>query len=490
MKQQIKSTFPCVIKAVALDKRNEAITVTKASLEKLRTILPEIHEDNEDLLPIALDACVVNKFNKNNDGIDSSVAYDMYKNFAFKPINIEHETHKVIGTILSASFMDMDHNEIDPESVVGNDNPFYISLSAVLWRRVNDSLANYIEDCSNPESPNYKEISASWELAFYDYRLVAREDESTEIKGAEELKEMDYTEAVRNNPTKKIYRKIVGKALPIGLGLVENPAANVEGIVTELTKTSGGETNNVSSSNEVLELKLEEALKLIKEADAAFKKSTEELSNKISQLTQNNVTTIKPMKISLSKDITDSLIKEGTITASMIHEFVSEIEKANEDYKSKQSKAQEEVAEIQKKNEDLSSALSNAQQELEKMKLQLQEIQNKVNAEEAQKTFAARMSFFDEKYTLSPEVKKVLAAKIRVLASENDFASFKDEMELFLNSSKKTETSKASENTEQVVDDLLKDKKAAGTVNTIDLNKDKVSEYDKAFAKDQFIINN
>jgi hypothetical protein len=49
-----------------------------ASIDSLKKFVPNIDTDkNIDLLPIAFDACVVNRVNKNGDVVDSSTAVEM-----------------------------------------------------------------------------------------------------------------------------------------------------------------------------------------------------------------------------------------------------------------------------------------------------------------------------------------------------------------------------------------------------------------------------
>ena len=60
-----------------------------ASINELKKFVPNIDaEKNIDLLPIAFDACVVNRVNKNGDVIDASVAKQILNNFVNKPINV------------------------------------------------------------------------------------------------------------------------------------------------------------------------------------------------------------------------------------------------------------------------------------------------------------------------------------------------------------------------------------------------------------------
>ena len=46
----------------------------------------------------------MNRFNKNDDGIDTETALRISKLFKHKPTNIEHKKEKVVGHILTAGF--------------------------------------------------------------------------------------------------------------------------------------------------------------------------------------------------------------------------------------------------------------------------------------------------------------------------------------------------------------------------------------------------
>ena len=110
-KLKFESVFANIkIRPIVSEEKDKYLSV--ASLNKLRKFLPEINtEENVDLLPVAFDACVVNRVNKNGDVIDGETAAKIAKNFINKPINIEHNRNQVIGCILSASFSKFGSNE-------------------------------------------------------------------------------------------------------------------------------------------------------------------------------------------------------------------------------------------------------------------------------------------------------------------------------------------------------------------------------------------
>jgi len=125
------------IRPVVSEEKDKYLSI--ASLDKLRKFLPDINtEDNIDLLPIAFDACVVNRVNKNGDVMDGITAAKVTKNFVNKPINVEHNRNQVIGCILTASFSKFGSNEsLDTEEVKDIKAPFNITLGGVIWKVVN-----------------------------------------------------------------------------------------------------------------------------------------------------------------------------------------------------------------------------------------------------------------------------------------------------------------------------------------------------------------
>lgn len=503
----------CKIKASASKEEADKI-ISTASIEKLAEFLPNVDKSNIDLLPIVVDACVVNEFNKNGDGIDSSVAYNMYKNFAYKPINIEHETQKVIGTILSAAFYDKEHNLIDPEVAKNKTDKYYISLNGVIWKRVNENIANYIEYSSSPQSPNYKELSASWELSFSDYVLMACDMPGDRtMASCSVIPEMEFAQAKNNHPGKSIYRKLIGETLPLGIGIVEFPAADVKGIVTPSTNPEESEMEDDEEDDEE-EMEddeeeedgedTEEEDENTEESESNLKSIIEQVAKEvlaeeikristISQDNQSNVITEKlsnnktNMKISNKSQITDELLKAGTITASSVVDFVSELETLNDKYVKDKTDLENSSNLAKEKIESLSKDLAAAKSEFEKTLAELNDIKAKIAQEEKNKAYQIRMAYFNENYDLSAEASKVLAKKLSSINTDEEFEGFKSDMDIFL--TKKNKESKAStEDPEKILDETLKNGKK--TTPNVPNKSFSVTDDDiaKAFAEDQFEI--
>lgn len=412
------------IRPVVSEEKDKYLSI--ASLDKLRKFLPDINtEDNIDLLPIAFDACVVNRVNKNGDVMDGITAAKVTKNFVNKPINVEHNRNQVIGCILTASFSKFGSNEsLDTEEVKDIKAPFNITLGGVIWKVVNKDLAEQIEESNDPTSDNYMSISASWELGFNDYNLIVLENGEKNIENGQVISDAKQIEKYQNSlrgfggsgkidENKMVYRQVLGKVVPLGVGLTLNPAADVQGIAIQ-----SEDNNNIIEKDEEVEAGI-----ITQEPEAT--------QNNISQ--QENLNVKKErifMKITKIEDITDALLKE--VTASSVAEFIAEeIKKANDAF----------VAEKSEKENELKAAnekIANVTAEHEAVKKQVEEVSQKLASLEAEKEakakeeiFTMRMATLDEEYDLSDEDRQVLAADIKDL-SEEAFSAYKNKMAILM----------------------------------------------------------
>ena len=80
--------FSSELKPVISEERDKYLAL--ASAVEVAQFLPEIDaEKNVDLLPVAFNAFVANRVNKNGDVVDTDTAMAFYKDFKNKPINIK-----------------------------------------------------------------------------------------------------------------------------------------------------------------------------------------------------------------------------------------------------------------------------------------------------------------------------------------------------------------------------------------------------------------
>jgi len=499
------------IKPVVSEDKDKYLSL--AYMTNLKKFLPDVDvSKNVDLLPIAFDACVVNRVNKNGDVINSVTAAEMVKNFINKPINIEHDRSRVVGCILTANFSKFGTNESLAElDVKTMKEPFYITLGGVMWKIINPQLANLIEESNDPSSENYMKVSASWELGFSEYDLVLLDnnnknledakfvtDEDEKDKLSKNLKAFGGTGKINNNTY--VYRQVVGDVIPLGIGLTSNPAADVQGVAVK-------DDDKIA----VIEFKS-------KEEESESSNNSE---NNISQNTENTVNQEGVinriiMKIENINQITDELLKQ--VTASSVTDFIQEeLKKASEVFVAEKNEKDVAIKAAQEKYEALSTESEKVKEELEKLKAALAKLEEEKIAKAKEEAFNLRMASFDEEFDLSDEDRQILATDIKDL-DEEAFAAYKKKMAVLMKdknkAAKKTKMdmmeeemkkAKASEVKEEVKASTSSEQSATEVVDEVldNANVEKTSipnstttaevslreKYSKAFGFEEFDIN-
>jgi len=177
------------------------VIVSKASLESLKSLIPSsVNLDaNVDLIGAAFNAALVNRFNKNGDGIDTNTAIAFKNYFIHKPTNIEHKKQRVVGHIVNSAFSAIGSNEIiSDEQVKGKLDPFNISLAAVVYKTVDRNFADALMESNDPESNLFQRISASWEIGFNEYMVAVG---SSDLSQAEIITDKKQIEEFKEAPT-------------------------------------------------------------------------------------------------------------------------------------------------------------------------------------------------------------------------------------------------------------------------------------------------
>lgn len=518
-----KQTFSCIIKPMVSEEKDKYLAM--ASLEEVKSFLPAIDcKANHDLLPVAFNACVVNRVNKNDDVIDTETAIAIYKNFAYKQINLEHNRKNVVGVILTAGFSEFGSDRpLREDEVRGMTGPFNITLGGIVWRVVNGELSDFIEDSNDPTSANYMGVSASWELGFTDYKIVTLPEGQKNIEAGQIIAEDSEISKFKSKlkslggdgrtvDDKRIYRMPSEGVLPLGIGFTERPAADVEGVATEVESKIEAKKDVESEAID----KLESIDKAVETSSNPQTVASEDIKQKnISQATNSNVNIdiIKIMKITSIKDITDESLKQTN--ASAIAEFISseltDKSKVWEAEKGKLDKQLSEAAEahtnLTKEHEKLQAALKTLQATVDSLNAE------KVEREKVEK-FNARMSEINEAYELDDEVRAALVEEVKALAADEDFDKWKKKASVLLKGFAKkakaddeedVEAKKAgfekkdkedkkkekSSDTKAAVENALDnaDKEKGGLPNSTSTATPSLKEkYQSAFAKESFEI--
>ena len=418
-----KLTFASVIKPVVSSQRDKYLSV--ASLEQLRAFLPNIDlKSNDDLLPIAFNACVVNRANRNDDAILTATALQIVDNFIIKPIDLEHDRRKVAGVITTASFSEFGTDKpLTKDEVKDFKKPFNITLGGVIWRVISPNLAEAIEESNDPGSPNYLKICASWELGFYEFYIALLPPEAKNLEDGELITDEEavaklepmlraYGGTGRDPDGKRLCRVPKDEVKPFGIGLTNSPAADVQGLA------------------------IPEELSQPKVQASEVEATKPNPENTISQPNEINVRKDSQiMKITSVKDITDESLK--TVTASEITDIITnELKQANEQFLKEKQSLQEFLDKEKKEKETLLAENTANKTKIEELEKKLTELESKAKSKEAQEKFNLRMSVLTEKYDLDEEMSKTIASEIKDMA-DDVFEAYEKKLCVFLKGKEK-----------------------------------------------------
>tara|TARA_R100000664_G_scaffold29108_1_gene40758 strand:+ start:987 stop:2447 length:1461 start_codon:yes stop_codon:yes gene_type:complete len=478
--------FSSNVRPVVSEEKDKYLAL--ASAIEVAQFIPEVDEKQVDLLPIAFNAFVANRVNKNGDVVDTDTAMAFHKDFKNKPINIEHNRDRVIGTILTAGFSEFGTDKpLTEEEVKEIKGPFNVTLGGVIWKVVNQRIADLIEDSADPSSEDYMKISASWELGFKDYNLVLLEGSDKNIENGLIVDNVDEVASMEKDlkalggegKTKdgmSVYRKVVGEVVPLGIGLTETPAADVKGVSTK------------------------------KNAEEPQEEKTFAEVDKTSQIEQKNVIIQNEdktiMKIESIKDITNDSLKE--LSASAVSDFIeSELKEASERFSAEKAQVETNLKEAQEKIEAVTTDYDKMKTELDSVTEKLGALETEKAEKEAEELFSQRMASLDEKYALEAEDREVLATQIKDLDAEG-WDAFAKNIDVLLRdksrevlakkedeTSKEVEVEEESKASEEVVEDAIDRGEQDTDVVPASTQASEGSTYDKyknAFSVDQFDI--
>jgi len=425
------------------------LNISKASLEGLRDLLPEDVdlENNIDLVAVAFNAALVNKFNKNGDGISSETAVKVIEQFKHKPTNIEHNREKVVGHIVTSSFSDLETGEIiSNEEAIAYKQPFNISLGSLVYKSVNKEFANLVENSVDPESEYYHKVSASWEIGFNDYVLAIGSDN---LEDAEIISDPDQIEEYKHflkafdgdgkfKDGRTINRLIVGEILPLGIGFTSNPAAEVKGLIT---KTSEQNTEDIVDEEMQDNKKMKKNISQIKKTTVNNRKHT----------IMENQDILNELVSALKEKASDGKFSEEAVAtvSKIIKEAILE---KNESFV-------QEKEELLSQKEDLAKANEEHVKRAEEIQSQLKEALEKVSAlelAEAERSaidlFDSRMSVIEAQYELSDETRTVVARELKTIQdTEEAFAQYQDKISIVL----KHQNKEFIENQQKAFDEKL-----------------------------------
>tara|TARA_B100000131_G_scaffold57652_2_gene52956 strand:+ start:1205 stop:2695 length:1491 start_codon:yes stop_codon:yes gene_type:complete len=429
---------------------NESSLISQASLDNLAPLVPTDidYDSNIDLLGVAFNAAVVNKFNKNGDGMDTSTALKYTKNFVHKPTNIEHDKQKVVGHIASAGFSEYGSSKLlSDEEVKNKKNPFNIALGAVIYKSVNKNFTDLVERSIDPSDSAYQKVSASWEVGFSDYVLAVGSNDLEEariISDPSKIEEMkgflrSYGGSGKTQDGESIFRLITGDIYPLGIAYTLNPAADVKGLYSESDDTAVPFINDKR--------------------------------DKISQNNKINVNTKKDI-IAMEIENTISELKEllnekkfnKEAVASMTDTFAQAIKERDEQYRKDIEAAESAKESAVKEHEELKSSVAELEEKLGAANERISAFENDKKAEEAVARFNERMDDLDQKFELDDQDREFLANELKEVGDEEAYASFAGKLEvLWKHKNKEAQAAFNAEIQERIDEEVAKRVSTAST---------------------------
>ena len=440
-----KTSFLQPILASA-DIDQENIKISKASLSDLKGLMPESVDldKNIDLVGVAFNAAVVNRFNKNHDGISTETALAVKDYFVHKPTNIEHKKQRIVGHIVSAGFSSYGDNELfDEEDLADYRDPFNISLGAVVYRMVDKKFAELLNKSVDPESSMYNQVSASWEIGFNDYQIAVGSDNLAEAEIITDQKQIEelsqYLKATDGSGEMEdgtiVRRLVVGDVYPLGIGFTSNPAADVEGVVL----TEQDDQLEISDRRDLaadLDERSERILKNIlnfKNNISQSEKNTVKSERESNSNIMNTNQLVQEIKSVLDEKLSSEKMSKDTFAAesvASISDIVNQaIREKNEEYKKDLSSAKEEKAKVEAQHQELTASVEEMKQKLEAAEEKIRQFEDEQSRQKALACFNARMEAVEQDYELNEADLKIVASEVKELTETDEaFASYQEKL--------------------------------------------------------------
>lgn len=529
------SKFTSSVSASCADGYCKRWGISEASLDNLRPLIPEEVDlsKNIDLLGVAFNAAVVNRFNKNGDGIDTQTAIAIKDYFINKPTNIEHNKQKIVGHVISSSFSDFKSNElINDEAVSELVDPFNIALGSLVYKVVNPAFARMLEQTGEGEEFE-NVISASWEIGFNDYYIAVGSNDLSEaevITDKKQIKELSkYLRAYDGDGEMDdgtvVNRLVVGNIYPLGIGFTASPAAEVEGVIVENEERVTVKPDKLSEAPVAFDKKIEvtnttlyDNFKIREKNSSLLETETVNMENALDMDTKDLLKEIEGM---LSDKVGDSQHVEEAV-ASISKVMMDAIKEKDEQWQADKAAKEALLAEATKAQDSLSGELEEVKSQLAETQTKMEELAEAKRLREAKDLFNQRMASVTEAFELEEEDLKIVASEISELqAGDEAFSEYQEKLAVVwshktkahieeqekkfaeqlntaveqklaeLGESKASETKASEEATEEILDHAEEESTAAVLNNNEEASAEEPSlrdQFSRAFSKENITI--
>lgn len=428
-KFKFKASFSCrILKATAgIDK-----FVVMAGLDRIKGLIPKNIdlEKNLDIMAVAGNAAVGNRMNLNHDAVSNATLADIAPSFVWKLVDLDHNRNRVIGVIANVGFSKFGSDTpVTADEVKVSTEPINLSLAMLIYKAAaGEKLVNLLAECADETSEHYGKLSLSWELLFTDYDVAVGPTRNvSEAKIVHDPIERAKLDALlpQNDGSGKttdgeyVYRIIRHEKeddilVPTGVGIVEHPAAEVKGIT------------------------------IIEPGKPAVKMQANQLEVPVlDNVTEKSViTSTRVMEITSLDQINDANLKEAT--ASSVNKLiVDKIREASEKWATERQEKENAVIEAKKRHEALQVSHDELKKVLDTANEKIKTLTDAAETREAEDKFHSRMSELDELYKdrMTDKVRAAVAKRVKGMSDEA-YASYKEELAIFIPEKTSTETGK------------------------------------------------
>jgi hypothetical protein len=459
--------------------------LAQASLEDLKSLIPDEVLKSKALLPIAFPAFTVNLPNKNQDIILAEDALPIYKGFIHQQVNRSHNQAIPIGHIVGASLSryspnysaGVGNNILTEDEVKKNiKKPFNVALAAALYWVTDEDYLQQVEDSADPNSENYMMITASFEVAFDDYQIMRK---SPDISKAEFITDAAVLEELKpllkafkgkgvDENNEPIYRVMKGEIVPVGIALTTRPAGTVKGIVTIGTAEISNSAEKSVNANAIVEISEESS------------KNREKSVNGDTDMKQ--IKTLDELKAVKQEDLAQ------VAHASIIEVVEKGIEDANVQYTKKLTEKDDAIKTATQNAQAAQEKADKLEKDLLEVNKKLQENDQKALAQAKEQTFQTRMSSINDTFELDEKQVTVVAKQIKDL-DEAGFTGWLEGFEAF--AAKKTKVKFGKDGKpivdEKEVKDGKKEEKLEAKAELVDKDAETQRILDEAKAKESQI---
>ncbi len=261
---------------VVLPEKNQMQEI-QASISSLKSVFPRDlnPKEDRDLLYIAGNLAVANQVNKNGDCISGETLLKVYKKFEKKFIDLDHDRNKIHGYIVVTGLSSYETGElITEEQAASTDGFFNVVIGGIIWRAVNNKLAEYLVAASDEDGDKFGNLSFSLEVGFNSYSIAVGQADlrnaiiyDAENNPTEFAKYEKYLVANGGKGSDKdgnlVYRTVDDGVIPLGAGIVVSPAADVEGITTLLEIQADDDIDEEMEVSDEFMAKLQDIIKQV-----------------------------------------------------------------------------------------------------------------------------------------------------------------------------------------------------------------------------------